>query len=59
MLKQLDDACQRADQEAIRTQLRKIVPEFAPSSDIDEHIWKKTGGAVTLGPAPHPAEIRA
>jgi FlaA1/EpsC-like NDP-sugar epimerase len=44
MLKQLDDACERADQEAIRTQLRKIVPEFVPSSDIDEHIWKKNGG---------------
>jgi FlaA1/EpsC-like NDP-sugar epimerase len=46
MLKQLEDACERADQEAIRAQLRKIVPEFMPSSDIDEHIWKRTGGVV-------------
>jgi len=46
MLKQLEDACARADQEAIRAQLRKIVPEFTPSSDIDEHIWKKTAGVI-------------
>jgi FlaA1/EpsC-like NDP-sugar epimerase len=46
MLKQLEDACVRADQEAIRAQLRKIVPEFVPSSDIDEHIWKRTSGAA-------------
>jgi FlaA1/EpsC-like NDP-sugar epimerase len=59
MLKQLDDACARADQDAIRIQLRKIVPEFVPSSDIDEHIWKKTGGAVRVNTVTHPAEIRA
>lgn len=47
MLKQLEDACIRADQEAIRAQLRKIVPEFSPSSEIDEHIWKRTGGSTT------------
>lgn len=52
MLKQLEDACARADQDAIRAQLRKIVPEFTPSSDIDEHIWKKTGGAIA-GEAPN------
>jgi FlaA1/EpsC-like NDP-sugar epimerase len=40
MLKQLDDACIRGDQAAIRTQLRKIVPEFIPSSAIDDHFWK-------------------
>jgi FlaA1/EpsC-like NDP-sugar epimerase len=40
MLKNLEDACQRADQEAIRAQLRKIVPEFTPSSAIDDHFWK-------------------
>jgi FlaA1/EpsC-like NDP-sugar epimerase len=41
MLKQLEDACRRGDQSAIRAQLRKIVPEFSPSSDIDDHLWKK------------------
>ena len=58
MLKQLDDACERADQEAIRHQLRKIVPEFVPSSEIDEHIWKKNGG-IALSTSTHLTEIRA
>jgi len=40
MLKHLDEACARSDQDAIRTQLRKIVPEFTPSSEIDDHFWK-------------------
>jgi len=41
MLKHLDEACNLADHHLIRTQLRKIVPEFTPSSDIDDHLWKK------------------
>jgi FlaA1/EpsC-like NDP-sugar epimerase len=41
MLKQLYEICERGDQEAIRQQLRKIVPEFCPSSPIDDHLWKK------------------
>jgi FlaA1/EpsC-like NDP-sugar epimerase len=40
MLKHLDEACVRGDQAAIRVQLRKIVPEFTPSSEIDDHFWK-------------------
>ena len=40
MLKHLDEACVRGDQAAIRAQLRKIVPEFTPSSEIDDHFWK-------------------
>ncbi|MGO4478347.1 polysaccharide biosynthesis protein [Massilia sp. 2TAF26] len=40
MLKHLDEACARSDQDAIRAQLRKIVPEFTPSSEIDDHFWK-------------------
>jgi FlaA1/EpsC-like NDP-sugar epimerase len=40
MLKHLDEACTRGDQAAIRAQLRKIVPEFSPSSEIDDHFWK-------------------
>lgn len=59
MLKQLDEACNRADQEAIRAQLRKIVPEFVPSSGIDEHIWKKTGGTVGIRGIESAKTIRA
>ena len=40
MLKQLEQTCEQGDHEAIRDQLRKIVPEFTPSSDIDDHLWK-------------------
>lgn len=40
MLRNLDEACSRGDQDAIRAQLRKIVPEFTPSSAIDDHFWK-------------------
>jgi len=43
MLKNLDEACTRGDQAAIRAQLRKIVPEFTPSSEIDDHFWKTRG----------------
>ncbi|MFC4930058.1 polysaccharide biosynthesis protein [Massilia sp. GCM10023247] len=43
MLKQLDEACQRGDHHAIRNQLRKMVPEFTPSSAIDDHLWKRSG----------------
>lgn len=59
MLKQLDEACQRSDQEAIRAQLRKIVPEFVPSSAIDEHIWKKDGHSATANTETRLTEIRA
>jgi FlaA1/EpsC-like NDP-sugar epimerase len=59
MLKQLDDACNHSDQEAIRRQLRKIIPEFVPSSEIDEHIWKQTEGAPIATVAARLAEIRA
>lgn len=41
MLKQLEAACVNGDHEAIRRQLQKIVPEFTPSSAIDDHLWKK------------------
>lgn len=46
MLKQLDEACNLANHEQIRTQLRRIVPEFTPSSDIDDHLWKEQKGNV-------------
>jgi FlaA1/EpsC-like NDP-sugar epimerase len=47
MLKQLEEACLRGDQDAIRAQLRKIVPEFVPSSEIDDHFWKTRKEAFT------------
>ena len=59
MLKQLGEACERADQEAIRAQLCKIVPEFVPSSAIDEHIWKKSAGVKTTSNVAQFTEIRA
>jgi len=48
MLKQLEDVCERADHDAIRAHLRKIVPEFTPSSPIDDHIWKENGGVARM-----------
>lgn len=49
MLKHLDEACNRGDQAAIRAQLRKIVPEFTPSSEIDDHFWKnRREGLVSI-----------
>ena len=39
MLKQLDDACQRHDHEAIRHHLLKLVSEYQPSSDIADAVW--------------------
>jgi FlaA1/EpsC-like NDP-sugar epimerase len=53
MLKQLGDACDRADHEGIRNQLQKIVPEFKPSSDINDHLWKKS---VVASPLPFDGE---
>lgn len=50
MLAQLSDACERGNQDAIRAQLRKIVPEYAPSSDIDDHIWKRSGAKLANAP---------
>jgi FlaA1/EpsC-like NDP-sugar epimerase len=60
MLKQLEDACARGDHQAIRNQLRIMLPEFSPSSEIDDHLWKKSGGVSTAPFANEPlAEARA
>lgn len=40
MLRQLDEACNRFDHEAIRIQLQKIVTEYTPNTAIDDHLWK-------------------
>ncbi|WP_332878342.1 nucleoside-diphosphate sugar epimerase/dehydratase [Massilia sp. S19_KUP03_FR1] len=40
MLNQLEAACVHGDHDAIRRQLQKIVPEFKPSSVVDDHLWK-------------------
>lgn len=52
MLKQLDQTCEQGDHEAIRDQLRKIVPEFTPSSDIDDHLWKISLATMIAGVIP-------
>lgn len=52
MLKQLEQTCEVADHEAIRDQLRKIVPEFTPSSDIDDHLWKTLLATVPVNLVP-------
>ena len=52
MLKQLEQTCEVADHEAIREQLRKIVPEFTPSSDIDDHLWKTLLATVPVNLVP-------
>jgi hypothetical protein len=59
MLKHLDEACVRGDQAAIRAQLRKIVPEFTPSSEIDDHFWKKVGGSFNAEVEDDRTEARA
>ncbi|RJG23681.1 polysaccharide biosynthesis protein [Massilia cavernae] len=57
MLKQLDDACTRGEHDVIRSQLRKMVPEFSPSSDIDDHLWKVQGRSGAKFEAERIAEI--
>ena len=39
MLQQLEDACDRYDHNAIRLHMQKLVREYAPSSDIADHVW--------------------
>jgi FlaA1/EpsC-like NDP-sugar epimerase len=39
MLQNLDEACQRFDYEAVRTQLQQIVVEYAPQCGIEDLIW--------------------
>ncbi|HEY0063441.1 MAG TPA: nucleoside-diphosphate sugar epimerase/dehydratase [Telluria sp.] len=41
MLQQLDDACHRFDHSAIRLLMQKLVREYAPSSDIVDHVWSQ------------------
>lgn len=40
MLKQLEDYCACGNQAGIRAQLKKMVTEYAPGSEIDDHLWK-------------------
>lgn len=46
MLRHLEDACERFDHNAIRTQLQKIVAEYAPNTAIDDHLWKSRVAAL-------------
>jgi FlaA1/EpsC-like NDP-sugar epimerase len=54
MLKQLEDACNRNDHQAIRSQLLKIVSEYQPSSEIVDLIWlenkKMSAKSITEAP---------
>jgi FlaA1/EpsC-like NDP-sugar epimerase len=43
MLKQLEACCASGDHVGIRVQLRKMVAEYAPVSEIDDHLWKRLG----------------
>ena len=52
MLKHLDQTCEQGNHEAIRAQLRNIVPEFTPSSDIDDHLWKMSLASMTADAIP-------
>ena len=64
MLQHLEDACERFDHIAIRQNLRDIVREYAPSSEITDHVWNEGAAARSqsaaneaLGPSPLPAGI--
>lgn len=46
MLKQLEDYCSRGDQAGIRAQLKKMVPEYSPVSEIDDNLWKQLDATV-------------
>lgn len=48
MLKQLEDACNRADHEAIRVQLMKMVSEYRPSSEIVDLVWQENEEQLVL-----------
>jgi FlaA1/EpsC-like NDP-sugar epimerase len=54
MLKQLETACAHGDHDAIRSQLQKMVPEFTPSSAIDDHLWKKRPDSAAQSSAQEP-----
>ena len=42
MLQQLEEACTRFDHNSIRLHLQKIVREYAPSSGIEDLVWRRT-----------------
>ncbi|MES3023172.1 MAG: nucleoside-diphosphate sugar epimerase/dehydratase [Pseudomonadota bacterium] len=55
MLRQLEDACARSDHELIRTQLRRMVREYQPSSELSDFLWlsKARPGAPERAPTMH------
>ena len=62
MLQQLEAACERFDHEAIRVQLQYIVREYAPSSEITDHVWNegaraRSSVAANEAKRPAPASI--
>lgn len=59
MLQQLEEACDRFDHGAIRMQLQKIVREYAPSSDIADHVWHQNTHASNVRTAGIPIAVNA
>ncbi len=60
MLSQLDDACSRSDQVAIRSLLGKMVSGYRPSSPIVDHDWCARGeedNALQAGVPPVPLHM--
>ncbi len=56
MLQSLELACQQFDYEAVRTQLQKIVAEYAPQCGIEDLIWHASHKADQgrVASLPHP-----
>ena len=52
MLKQLNEACQRFDHTAIRSQLLKIVSEYQPASEIADMLWLQNAATGTMDAIP-------
>jgi FlaA1/EpsC-like NDP-sugar epimerase len=48
MLQQLEDACNRFDHNAIRLHLQKLVREYAPSSNIEDNVWRISPNAALV-----------
>ena len=59
MMAQLDEACSKFDHNAIRLHLQKIVREYAPSSDIADHVWQQGGDPLWQSGQYHGAERAA
>ncbi len=59
MLQQLEEACDRFDHGAIRMLLQKVVREYAPSSDIADHVWHQNAHASNARTGGIPITVNA